>query len=422
MVKRFYILTPIWMAFLLCLLGFPGLVNASDELPPVRTPVVDQGLPIPVLSVTDQPNDSGGDVLVSMKWMLGGRFYRAEELERLNEIVDKVEIWRAFKTQAKSITLADFRLLQSVSYLPESQFIDSIGERSAVYLVRSYSGSRYRDSDWIGPVTATASWFNFQRLNLLIAAIIVTALILFFIRLASKGRDLFIRRINGLEVIDEAVGRAAETGRKVMFIPGIMDVDDPQTIAGLTILGRVGRYTSRYQTEIDVPVARSMAMVAGREIVREAYLATGHSLDFRDEMVHYITDDQFGFAAAVDGIIIRERPATIFYQGSFYAESLILAETGHSVGAIQIAGTAMVTQLPFFITACDYTLIGEELFAASAYLSKEPKMLGSLKGQDYGKLLVILSVSVAVILATVAEIGEWPLLTETLRQIFHVAN
>jgi hypothetical protein len=45
--------------------------------------------------------------------------------------------------------------------------------------------------------------------------------------------------------------------------------------------------------------------------------------------------------------------------------------------------------LPFFITACDYTLIGEELYAASAYLSREPLLLGSLKAQDYGKLLIL---------------------------------
>ena len=46
-------------------------------------------------------------------------------------------------------------------------------------------------------------------------------------------------------------------------------------------------------------------------------------------------------------------------------ESLILAETGNTIGAIQVAGTAMPAQLPFFVAACDYTLIGEEFFAAS---------------------------------------------------------
>ena len=75
--------------------------------------------------------------------------------------------------------------------------------------------------------------------------------------------------------------------------------------------------------------------------------------------------------------------------GKFYAESLILAETGNSIGAIQIAGTASPTQIPFFVTACDYTLIGEEFFAASAYLSEKPELVGGVKGQDMIKLVII---------------------------------
>ena len=84
--------------------------------------------------------------------------------------------------------------------------------------------------------------------------------------------------------------------------------------------------------------------------------------------------------------MVRERPEAVFLLGTFYAESLILAETGHAIGAIQIAGTKETSQLPFFVAACDYTLIGEELFAASSYLSREPVMLGSLKGQDLAKI------------------------------------
>jgi hypothetical protein len=104
--------------------------------------------------------------------------------------------------------------------------------------------------------------------------------------------------------------------------------------------------------------------------------------------------------------MVREKPAAIFLLGTFYAESLILAETGRSVGAIQISGTAMPSQIPFFVAACDYTLIGEELFAASAYLSREPKLLGSLKGQDAAKLFFILIIVVGVIAATIGQF--WP--------------
>jgi hypothetical protein len=142
--------------------------------------------------------------------------------------------------------------------------------------------------------------------------------------------------------------------------------------------------------------------------MKEAYFKVGRPDNFQEAQVHYLTDDQFGYAAAIDGMVVREKPATIFYMGAFFAESLILAETGNAAGAIQIAGTAMPSQLPFFVAACDYTLIGEELFAASAYLSREPRQLGSLKGQDVGKALFLILIIVGVILATIQSLIDGP--------------
>jgi hypothetical protein len=75
---------------------------------------------------------------------------------------------------------------------------------------------------------------------------------------------------------------------------------------------------------------------------------------------------------------------------------------------VQIAGTASPSQLPFFVTACDYTLIGEELFAASAYLSREAKLLGSIKGQDFGKVLFMGAIVLGVVLETLGSVGVIP--------------
>ncbi|OPX32384.1 MAG: hypothetical protein B1H40_02630 [Candidatus Latescibacteria bacterium 4484_181] len=245
---------------------------------------------------------------------------------------------------------------------------------------------------------AKAQWFNTDRTSMLVAVLIFSGLVLWFISQAKGGRQLYIRPIPGLAAIDEAVGRATEMGKPVLFIPGIMDMDNIQTIAGITILRRVARKAAEYETPLLVPTSRSLVMTTAQEAVKEAYLDAGRPDAYDPDRIRYLTDNQFGYAAGVDGIMVREKPAAIFYMGCFYAESLILAETGHSVGAIQIAGTAMPAQLPFFVTACDYTLIGEELFAASAYLSREPRLLGSLKGQDFGKAIFMIIIVVGIIL------------------------
>lgn len=250
------------------------------------------------------------------------------------------------------------------------------------------------------PVKATQQWFNKSRFNIFIATVILIFLILYYIRQARSGKELFIRRIAGLEAVDEAVGRATEMGKEIFFVPGTQDMQNIQTIAGVIILGRVARLAAQYETRLEVPVSRSLVMVTAREIVKEAYMNVGRPDAFSEDQVHYLTDDQFGYAAAIDGKMVRQKPATVFYMGAFYAESLILAETGNSIGAVQIAGTAMPAQLPFFVAACDYTLIGEELFAASAYLSREPKLLGSLKGQDIGKALILILLAIGVIVQT----------------------
>jgi hypothetical protein len=272
------------------------------------------------------------------------------------------------------------------------------------YRIRVKAGEFSADSPPSGPVRSSQQWYNVRRSNLLVIAAIISFFIILYISRAKRGKKLFVRRIAGLEAVEEAVGRATEMGKPVLYVPGIQDLDDVQTVAGITILGSIAKMMAKYDTKLDVPVSRSLVLTAARETVKQAYLSAGRPDAYNDDIVHYITDEQFGYVAALDGIMVRDRPAACFYLGSFFAESLILAETGNSIGAIQVAGTAQPAQLPFFVAACDYTLIGEELFAASAYLSKEPRALGSLKGADAGKIMALVFIGLGTILETLREL------------------
>ncbi len=265
-----------------------------------------------------------------------------------------------------------------------------------------------------------SNFFISAKLPLFCAILLVSACVIYFILAARRGRPMKVRRIAALEAIKDAVGRATEMGRSILFVPGIQDMDNIQTVAGLTVLGNVSRTAAEYDAAIEVPTSRSLVMEAAREAVQASYLAAGRADAYNADAIRYITDEQFGFVAYVSGRMVREKPAACFYMGCFFAESLILAETGNSIGAIQIAGTAESSQLPFFVAACDYTLIGEEFMAASAYLSGEPDQIGSLKGQDVAKAIAAIIIILGVVLATGAAIapqGVMPAALEWLKGV-----
>jgi len=243
---------------------------------------------------------------------------------------------------------------------------------------------QYYDTGWVGP--------SFTLL--------LIAFILINIRLAKSGKDLYIRRIAGLNAIDEAIGRATEMGKPVLMVPGIGQLN-AISVQALNIFAYVTRVAARFSNPILLCCYDPAVYTVGQEIIRDVYQQEGVPERFDPDSVRFISDRQFAFAAGVAGTIYREQTAATFFMGEFFAESLIFAESANSIGAIQVASSTQTTQTPFFIAACDYVLIGDEFYAASAYLSREPVLVGSLRGQDWCKLLIGLTILVGFLLTSV---------------------
>lgn len=358
------------------ILSAPAVADTVRVLPPVVCGV----------SAADVPDDGGGIIRVT---------WEVSEDTPGAELVTGYEILR----YAPGETLSSV----GVALLTDREFEDGSAEDGTTYqyVVRTLSAAGALDSEPSGAAESSAQWFAVGRFPVLLVTVLFCAFVLVFIQRAKGGSELFIRKIPGLEAVDEAVGRATEMGRPVLYVPGIETVSEVGTLAALTILGHVAKRVATHGTPLEVPVADPIVMATAQEIVKNAYAEVGQSDRYDESKIAYLTYDQFGYTAGVDGIMVRERPEAVFLLGTFYAESLILAETGHAIGAIQIAGTKETSQLPFFVAACDYTLIGEELFAASSYLSREPVMLGSLKGQDLAKMLIVYVIVFAFVVGTV---------------------
>lgn len=241
---------------------------------------------------------------------------------------------------------------------------------------------------------------SLEHTNMFITTLIsvIAVVIVVTIVTAQMGRLPFIRRIAGLNAIDEAIGRATEMGRPIIFSSGLAGLSIV-SLQALSIGSHIARFAARYGTRFIVPVCDQSMMPVTEQVLREVYASEGVPERYREEDVRFLSDRQFAYAAGVTGIMHRNKPGASFLFGQFYAESLILAENGQAVGAIQVAGTPDLIQTPFFVVTCDYTLIGDEFYAASAYLSKEPTQLGSLVGQDLGKAFLLLLIVVGMVWA-----------------------
>ncbi len=268
------------------------------------------------------------------------------------------------------------------------------------YKVRAKTLKSYSESEVIGPAQAYGQWFHLGKLPVFVGTVAFTIMVLAFISLARKGKEFYVRPLAGIDAVDDAIGRATEMGRPILYILGLGSAADIATIASFTILNRIAKKTAEHKTKIIVPCNDPIVMSVAQETVKAGYLDAGRPDMYQEENIFYLTSMQFAYVAAVNGIMLREKTATNFYLGKFYAESLILAETGSVAGSIQISGTDEIAQIPFFVAATDFTLIGEELYAASAYLGREPLLLGALKAQDLAKAIVMISLALGALAAS----------------------
>ena len=348
------------------------------------------------IKIYDTPNDGGKSITLAWDLIV------ADEIPESGFL--RYDIFRA-ENDTGPFENVGFALRNSSSYNDQSV----LGNTKYYYYIQTTFSDTFAQSSVIGPAISKAQWFNTARINVLVLTFIICFLVLWYIERAKKGQKLFVRRIAGLDAIDDAVGRATEMGRPILFSFGLSYITDIVAIAALSILGKIAKKSAEYQTRLLVPNYDPIVMTAAQETVKQSYTEAGRPDLYNENNLPFLTTDQFGYAAGVDGIMLREKPGAVFWQGYFYAESLIMSETGHSIGAIQIAGTTAITQLPFFIASCDYTLIGEEMFAASCYLKPDPQMLGSLKGEDKAKAIIMIVLGVIAIIGTLGVIFHKPL-------------
>lgn len=225
----------------------------------------------------------------------------------------------------------------------------------------------------------------------LLLDILIVLIVIYYIR---SGKKLFIRRVAGLDAIEEAVGRAAEMGKPVVCSFGIAGGGfDYWTMAGLAIMAHVARLSAKTGTRLIVPTGGSTSSMIVRpvaeEIVKTALMMEGREDEFNPNDLPFMSDQQYAYTGGYIGILQRTKPAAVVMTGSHASEAMNIAETSNAIGAITITSGSYISNVAALACASDYILIGEEAPAASAYLSDDPGLRSSIRCQDIFKWISI---------------------------------
>jgi len=234
--------------------------------------------------------------------------------------------------------------------------------------------------------------------------IIIVAGILYYMQQSYSGKMPKLRRFQAVDSIEEIIGRCVEMGAPAWYLMDTVNMTTPSvlapTVAAFQILSYTARIAARLGAGFFVPVTQGLAYSIANDIVEEAYKAEGKIEDF----------DPFGtvmyLPAGADRMYIinnmwSQKVAGVFFLGSWYHKAVIFTENAARVGALTLGATDTTHNIPFLVAICDYSLIGEELYALGAYVSEDPTQTASLAGQDLGKYVALILILLGSILATV---------------------
>lgn len=238
-----------------------------------------------------------------------------------------------------------------------------------------------------------SSLFTTGKLSALSFLLIMWALALVYIYQAKKGVIYPLRRVAAVDGLKECVDRCAEMGRPVHYTPGDASIttatSTPQLVASMSILHYVAQMCARSSTRLIVSVCYADMIPLAEESVRSGYVVEGKLDAYVREDLLWFGNEQHSYSTGVQALMYREKIGANIMIGSQGAESSDLPEVAHKVGAMQVAGTGSGYTLANWLIACDYCFIGDEMFIVAAEITKDPKLMNNIRGQDILKCILI---------------------------------
>ncbi|MGB3399010.1 MAG: DUF6754 domain-containing protein [Candidatus Deferrimicrobiaceae bacterium] len=234
----------------------------------------------------------------------------------------------------------------------------------------------------------------------LLVLLVFIILLFVFLAIGEKRRALF-RPIEGYEALERAIERAVEAGERVHLSLGtgsLIGTDSAPALAGLAILEYIGHMTTMSDKPMVVSTGDGAMAILAQDTLRSIYRSAGALDRFGPNRARMLGPTPYSYVANLPILLASEDVSAHILAGSFGAEGALAADFGERQGSFTLAGTDDAQSQALLYATANYPLIGEEIFAAGAYLQQDPSHRASLQVQDAVRFILIGGILLGVLL------------------------
>jgi hypothetical protein len=236
---------------------------------------------------------------------------------------------------------------------------------------------------------------------LALGLLILAAVLLLAFILLRRRSPAALRAIAAYDQLNRAVGLAVENGTRLHFSLGrgsIFPARGASALAGLAMLRRLSERTSVSDNPPVVTSGDASLAVLSQDTLQSGYRAAGAEDQYRFTTGRLAGLTPLSYAAGTIPVIHDENASANVYIGEFGVESALLTEAAERQNSTLIASSDNLAAQSVFYASAQEPLIGEELFAAGAYVGAGAAHEASLNVQDVLRWLVVLGILIGSLL------------------------
>lgn len=245
------------------------------------------------------------------------------------------------------------------------------------------------------------------QVELIITALLVVVVLslpvfnLVFGPAARRGRLSPPRPMPGFDALHGQLGRGIETGRPAHISIGtgsLVGEDTLVTLAGASIVESISKEAADTGASPVVTTGDATAMILAQDTLRHPYTRRGDLTGYDPLSVQLLGAQPVQYAAGAMDLLAHAQPVSNAMVGAFGPEAGLIAAEGAKQGLTQIGASTDARALAVMQPSVDHLLLGEEIFAAGAYLDRKPGHLARLAAQDLARYILVATIIVAAVL------------------------